>query len=264
MNRSTGWSAPWWNWGWPCPDRRRSGVTVAGTTLRPERLVLVCGTGTEVGKTWVAARLLVELRARGLTVAARKPAQSFDIDSGGCRLGGATDAERLGEASGEHPGTVCHPFRSYHRAMAPPMAAEALGLPPFTVAELIGEMVWPADPVQVGVVETAGGVRSPQASDGDVVDIADMLQPDVVVLVSDAGLGTINGVRMSMDALAVGSGAGTVVVLDRFDGHHDIHRRNRAWLAERHGYRVLVVPGEVSALADLVSGVGTDGSTGGS
>jgi dethiobiotin synthetase len=238
-------------------------LTTVGTTLRPERVILVCGTGTEVGKTWVCARLLEELRSRGLTVAARKPAQSFDIDSEGGRLGGATDAERLGEASGEHPGAVCHSFRSYHRAMAPPMAAEALGQPPFTVAELIEEMVWPSQRVQVGVVEMAGGVRSPQASDGDVVDMAGMLVPDLVLLVADAGLGTINGVRMSMDALSgapTSDGLSTVVVLDRFDGHHDIHRRNREWLTERNGYRVVVIPGGESELADLVSGEEDGGS----
>jgi dethiobiotin synthetase len=224
--------------------------------LRPERLVLVCGTGTEVGKTWVCGRLLVELRSRGVSVAARKPAQSFDVDSEGGRLGGPTDAELLGVASGEHPDVVCPSFRSYHRAMAPPMAAEALGQPPFTVADLVEEMVWPADGVQVGVVEMAGGVRSPQASDGDSTDMVAALAPEVVVLVSDAGLGTINGVRMSMDALATASSAlpssRTVVVLDRFDGQHDIHRRNRAWLTDRSGYRVVVVPGEIAALADLV------------
>jgi dethiobiotin synthetase len=120
--------------------------------LRPERVVLVCGTGTEVGKTWVGGSLLRELRGRGLSVAARKPAQSFDIDSEGHRLRGATDAEVLGSASGEDPDDVCHPFRSYHRAMAPPMAAEALGLPGFTVRDLIEELIWPPDRVQVGVV----------------------------------------------------------------------------------------------------------------
>jgi dethiobiotin synthetase len=224
--------------------------------LRPEQLVLVCGTGTEVGKTWVCGRLLVELRSRGVSVAARKPAQSFDVDSEGGRLGGPTDAELLGIASGEHPDLVCPPFRSYHRAMAPPMAAEALGLPPFTVADLVEEMVWPAEGVQVGVVEMAGGVRSPQAADGDSTDMVAALAPEVIVLVSDAGLGTINGVRMSMDALATASSAlgssETVVVLDRFDGQHDIHRRNREWLTDRRGYRVVVVPGEVAELADLV------------
>jgi dethiobiotin synthetase len=227
-------------------------------------VVLVCGTGTEVGKTWVCGRLLTELRSRGVTVAARKPAQSFDVDSEGRRLGGPTDAERLGAASGEPPDVVCHPFRSYRRAMAPPMAAEALGLPPFTVADLVEEMVWPGDGVAVGVVEMAGGVRSPQASDGDTTDLVAALAPDTVVLVADAGLGTINSVHLSMDALATATdrlpGTTTVVVLDRYDGHHEIHRRNRAWLSGRNGYRVVVAPGEESRLADLVTG--TAGSTG--
>jgi dethiobiotin synthetase len=223
-------------------------------------MVLVTGTGTEVGKTWVAADLIRILRARGLSVAARKPAQSFDLDSEGVRLGGPTDAELLAAASGEHPNAVCHSFRSYHRAMAPPMAAEALGLPAFTVDDLIGELDWPADPVDVGLVELAGGVRSPQASDGDAADVLAALAPDMVVLVADAGLGTINGVRMSMDALgtvtSTMAGVGTVVVLDRFDGHHDIHRRNLQWLSERDRFVVVTVPGHDPVLADLVMGAG--------
>ncbi len=224
--------------------------------MRPERVVLVCGTGTEVGKTWVGATLLRTLSGRGLSVAARKPAQSFDVDSEGVPLGGPTDAEVLGAASGEPPAAVCPPFRSYHRAMAPPMAADALGLPSFTVADLIGEMDWPPEAVQVGLVEAAGGVRSPQAADGDAAELLAALAPEVVLLVSDAGLGTINLVRLSMDALGSAT-AGTptvrtVVVLDRFDPGHLIHRSNRQWLTAQCGYRVVALPGEESDLADLV------------
>ncbi len=226
--------------------------------MRPDRVVLVCGTGTEVGKTWVGARLLGELRRRGVTVSARKPAQSYDVDHAGDRLGGATDAEVLGAASGEHPGAVCHPFRSYHRAMAPPIAAEALGLPPFRVADLVAELDWPPGGTSVGLVETAGGVRSPQADDGDVCGLSAALGPDLVVLVADAGLGTINSIRLSMDALAGGPGADppvpVAVVLNRFDAHHDLHRRNRDWLERRDGYAVVALPGEVGALADRVTG----------
>jgi len=226
--------------------------------VRPERLVLVCGTGTEVGKTWVAARLLAELRRRGLTVSARKPAQSFDVDSRGDNLDGATDAEVLAAASGEHPGEVCHSFRSYHRAMAPPIAAQVLGLPPFTVSDLLAELSWPTDGVDVGVIETAGGVRSPQADDGDVCDLVGAMGPDLVVLVADAGLGTINSIRLTMDALRGWPGAGggpeVVVVLNHYDGGHEVHRRNRAWLAERQGYRMVAVPGGESELADVVAG----------
>ncbi len=54
----------------------------------------------------------------------------------------------------------------------------------------------------MGLVETAGGVRSPLAADGDCLDYCAALDPDVVVLVADAGLGTINAVRLTLDALA--------------------------------------------------------------
>ena len=51
-------------------------------------------------------------------------------------------------------------------------------------------------------METAGGVRSPLAGDdGDAVALAGSLMPDVVVLVADAGLGTINAVRLTVAAL---------------------------------------------------------------
>jgi dethiobiotin synthetase len=226
---------------------------------RPNRLVLVCGTGTEVGKTWVAASLLKQLRERGLSVAARKPAQSFDVDREADQRGERSDAQVLGDASGEDPDVVCLPARSYHRAMAPPMAAEALGLPPFTVADLSGELRWPASPVAVGLVETAGGVCSPQASDGDAVDLGRLLRPEIVVLVADAGLGMINGVRLSAQALSgltsAQSGTGgarLVVAVNRFDEEHDLHRRNRRWLVDRDGLEVVTLPGGESHLADLV------------
>jgi dethiobiotin synthetase len=146
--------------------------------VRPRRLVVVTGTGTDVGKTWVAARLLCGLRAAGVTVAARKPAQSFapaDDPDG-------RDAAVLGSASGERPETVCPPHRWYGVALAPPMAAAALGLPAFIVADLVGELRWPADAVDVGLVETAGGVRSPIADDGDGVTLCGALAPDVLLL----------------------------------------------------------------------------------
>ena len=69
------------------------------TGVRPRRVVAVVGTGTDVGKTWVAARLLSDLRAAGLRVAARKPAQSFDPDDDPAGL----DAAVLGAATRRAP-----------------------------------------------------------------------------------------------------------------------------------------------------------------
>jgi dethiobiotin synthetase len=181
--------------------------------------VVVAGTGTAVGKTWAAAALARRLVPR---VAVRKPVQSYDARP--------TDAEVLAEASGEAPTEVCVPHRSYELAVAPFMAAARLGRPPFTLDDLIGELAWPAGGVDVGVVEAAGGVRSPITSDGaDTVDLCDRLRPDLVVLVAEAGLGTLNAVRLCLDALDAHP---VTVLLNRFDPADPLHVANRDWLAE--------------------------------
>ena len=209
-------------------------------TTRPARLAFVAGTGTAVGKTWTAAAVLARLRGAGLQVGARKPAQSFDAGDG------PTDADVLAAATGETPHDVCPPHRWYARALAPPMAADALGAPPFTVGDLVAELYWP-DGVDVGLIEGAGGPRSPIATDGDNVRLASAITPDLVLLVADAGLGTINAVRMSVAALAEEQ---VVVVLNRFDEHDPLHRRNRDWLTCRDGFDV--VTGIEAAAARIV------------
>jgi len=193
--------------------------------------VFVAGTGTDVGKTWVLVELLTELRRRGHHVAARKPAQSFAPEEVG-----STDAELLAAATDARADTVCPGHRWYATPMAPPMAADALGLPPFGIDDLVRELDVAHSAGGASVfVEGAGGPRSPLAADGDNVDLARALGAQVAVLVADAGLGTINAVRLSVDAL---TGFDTLVVLNRYDAADDLHRRNRAWLADA-GYQVL-------------------------
>jgi dethiobiotin synthetase len=185
-----------------------------------------------------------------VTVAARKPAQSFDPSD----HPGTLDAAILGAATGEAPETVCPRQRWYEVALAPPMAAEALGRPAFTIDDLVTELRWPETAVDVGVAETAGGVRSPLAANGDCLALCLALEPDVVVLVADAGLGTINAVRLSLGALG-GLDARSVVVLNRFDDTVDVHVRNRDWL-HAEGPRVVVLPGDDGELAALVRDAG--------
>jgi dethiobiotin synthetase len=212
-------------------------------------VVAVVGTGTDIGKTWVAARLLTQLRVAGLQVAARKPAQSFDPDDDPAGL----DAAVLGAATDEPVNEVCPPHRWYETAMAPPMAAESLGRPSFTIDDLAAELVWPDRAVDVGLVETAGGVRSPLAADGDCLDYCVVLAPDLMVLVADAGLGTINAVRLSAEAMAP-LDVPIVVVLNRFDAGADLQQRNLEWLRDRDGRQVLTVPGADATMMDIVLG----------
>lgn len=206
--------------------------------------VLLTGTGTGVGKTWVAARLLRALRAAGVDVAAWKPAQSFSPDEG------PTDAEVLAAATGQRPEDVCPPHRWYPVPLAPPEAADELGLPPFTIVDLLTELPAP-DPVAgegdgVLVVEGAGGPRSPLATDGDTVAFGRLLAPQMVVLVAPAGLGTVNDVRLCSDALA--GVAPMAVHLNRYDPAGRVCVRNAAFL-RRDGLEVVT---DIAALERLV------------
>lgn len=218
------------------------------TGPRPQRLILVAGTATDIGKTWVGGQVLTRLRAEGVVVSARKPAQSAEADDPG-----PSDAEVLAAATGEDPTEVCPPHRSYTVAMAPPMAADALGLPVPTIDDLLDELVWPEDrdgrPVQVGWLETVGGPRSPIGADGDAVTVAERLRPDLIVLVADAGLGTVNAVSVS--EAAFGGIAPVAVFLNRFDEDDDLHRRNLDWLRTRQGPGVVV---DLGALSNRVKG----------
>ena len=203
-------------------------------TPRPAALVFVAGTATDVGKTWWTAAVARELRARGVQVSARKPVQSGSAQP--------TDADVLAGATGEDPETVCPPHRRYELAWAPPMAAAERGDPPYSVDDLAAEVTWP-DGTRVGFVEGVGGPRSPLASDGDNVDLAGVLAPDLVVLVADAGLGTINAVRLSAAAF---QHAPVVVALNRF-GNDVLHERNRAFLADHDRLDVVTKPSELAA-----------------
>jgi dethiobiotin synthetase len=215
--------------------------------MRPNRIVLVAGTATEVGKTYVTAALARGLITQRRTVAARKPAQSFAAGDD------ATDAAILAAATGADPDAVCPRHRWYAVPMAPPMAAAALGRVPFTTDELALEVEasWPDDgaPVDFGFVETAGGAWSPQASDGlHAGDLADAVDADAVLLVADPALGVINAVRGSI--AACGSTRLVVVFLNRFAENDPLHVANRDWLVQQDHLTVAV---DVTEAADALN-----------
>jgi dethiobiotin synthetase len=126
------------------------------------------------------------------------------------------------------------------------MAAEHLGLPPFTLVELVSELHWPAG-ADVGLVELAGGARAPLAADGDCADLVELLRPDLVVLVTGAGLGILSDVRLAARALGAQP---LIVYLNLFDPAQELHERNRQWLTQRDNMVVTVSPRQ---LADAVA-----------
>jgi dethiobiotin synthetase len=208
---------------------------------RPRTLVFVAGTATDVGKTWWTAAVARELRVAGVHVSARKPVQSGEP-------GATTDADLLAAATGEEPADVCPSARTLDLAWAPPMAARELGVADFTTADLVGGIEWPVT-AEVGLVEGVGGPRSPISHDGDNVDLAHVLRPDLVVLVADAGLGAINAVRLSAAAL---SEHPVIVALNRF-GTDPLHARNLEHLTVVDRFDVVTTPRDLADRLRLAS-----------
>jgi dethiobiotin synthetase len=134
--------------------------------------------------------------------------------------------------------------------MAPPIAASVLESAQFHVADLIGEVTGSTRDLPHGtivLVESVGGVRSPIAIDGDTVTLVSELKPELVVLVADADLGTINLVRLSHDVLLAHR---TVVYLNRYDPEDEMHNRNRDWLVTHLGLEVV---SDAVALEEIVA-----------
>jgi dethiobiotin synthetase len=148
------------------------------------RAYFVTGTDTGVGKTLVAAGLLANARARGLTVAALKPAET------GCVGGVAADGQllRAAAAAEDLPLETTVPHR-YAAPVAPAVAARTEGHP-FSLRRTLAafDVLAGADFV---LVEGAGGLLVPFADDLLGADVAAALGIPLLI-VARAGLGTIN------------------------------------------------------------------------
>lgn len=167
-------------------------------TRRKVRGLFVSGTGTNVGKTFVAAAIARSLAAAGRRVGVYKPAAS------GCQLvdGKLTsdDAVALWQAAGK-PGEleqVC-PQR-FAAPLAPHRAAAAEGRS--IDAELLrrGLDVWTASS-EIVIVEGAGGLLSPITEEEYVADLAADFGFPLIVVAANT-LGTIHQTLATLVAAA--------------------------------------------------------------
>jgi dethiobiotin synthetase len=196
-------------------------------------IIYVVGTGTEIGKTWLSAAIGRTLIGRGLKVSYRKYAESFgprDI----------RDSQILSEVSKEAPEVITK--FSYPIALAPPMAAVELGENPFALREMIKDLRF--DQVaDVSILEAAGGLRSPQAIDGDCLDVIKHLGPDLIVLVARSGLGAIHEVRSTAAFI---NSEKLFVFLNYFSNDDLVCRLNKAWLEKNTSLKIFTDIFEIS------------------
>jgi dethiobiotin synthetase len=183
------------------------------------RGVFVTGTGTEIGKTVVAASIARAARVAGARVAVFKPAVS-GLDDHPLRPETWESAPelpdhallRLASGSGQGDDEIA-PYR-YGPPVSPHLAAELAG-EPIDPDRLRGSALAATEGSDLLVSEGVGGFLVPLTPDYLVRDLArDLDMP--VVIVASPGLGTINHTLLTIEAVR---GAGLEiarVVLNRW------------------------------------------------
>jgi dethiobiotin synthetase len=163
------------------------------------RVVIVTGTGTEVGKTITTAALVAVAHTRGQRVAVVKPVQT------GLQPGEAGDLADVDRLAGP---VETHELARLPDPLAPDTAARVAGRAIPAVAEHAAyvEKLSRRGDLDVVLVEGAGGllVRL-DASGGTLADLARALGVAglevTFVVVAAAGLGTLNHSALTADAL---------------------------------------------------------------
>lgn len=154
--------------------------------------IVILGTGTDVGKTYVTACLARALREH-VMVSALKPIES------GVDAGVVGDAGVIAAAAGHAP--ALSPWR-FPRPVSPHLGAREAGQP-LMVAQVAA---WVVEQEQlagapISLVELAGGAFSPLSPGVTNVDLALALSPALWLLVAPDALGVLHDVTATLRAL---------------------------------------------------------------
>ena len=189
------------------------------------RGVMVTGTDTEVGKTVVAAGLARFLRGQGLDVGVMKPVASGAVESvaGGRE---SSDVVALVKAACcSDPVEWVNPY-CLTAPVAPSLAAELEGVSVDLerIDDCYERLCGRHD---LTVVEGAGGALTPVSGKLSVADLAQRLRIPALI-VSRAGLGTINHTVMTIECLRSRGVECLGFFLNRFPTTPDLAERTNA------------------------------------
>lgn len=160
--------------------------------------LFITGTDTDVGKTYITAQIIRQLRANGLAIKVRKPIES------GC---GLQNKGHLHPADGFTLWQANHQLESLDTVtpyrFAPAIAANraaALSQQNITTQQLKQACLKNTTENDYLIVEGAGGFYSPLSSNGLNSDLAIHLNLDMVLIVKDR-LGCINHTLLTLNAI---------------------------------------------------------------
>lgn len=153
-------------------------------------IVLVTGTGTDIGKTISTAALAVALEQQGKEVHVVKPIQTgFPGPEGG-------DLDTVAELTGIEN---LHGFERYPEPMAPVAAAQRAGMRLPSVVEIAEKIQQIDAPGRVVLVEGAGGLLVRLGEDWAMPELAAVLPGHQMVVVTRLDLGCLNEAELTVE-----------------------------------------------------------------
>jgi dethiobiotin synthetase len=180
-------------------------------------VLVVTGTGTDVGKTVVTAAMAALAVDRGRSVAVLKPAQT------GVAEGEPGDLAEVRRLAGD---VTVREVRRYPDPLSPEAAARRSGLPPIRPAEVAAVASELVESHDLVLIEGAGGLLVRFDPDGGTLaDVAWSLGAPVL-LVADAGLGTLNTTALTAEALQRRGIECVGVVVGRWAAEPDLAMRS--------------------------------------
>ncbi|MEU6311983.1 dethiobiotin synthase [Streptomyces sp. NPDC047014] len=205
-------------------------------------VVMVSGTGTEIGKTVVTSALAAAAVAAGRSVAVLKPAQT---GVGPREPGDAAEVVRLAG-----PSVTAAELARYPEPLAPDTAARRSGLPTLAPAEIAEAARRLSADHDLVLVEGAGGLLVRFDEAGHTLADAARLLDAPVLIVATAGLGTLNATTLTAEALRARGLSAPGVVVGSWPEEPDLASRcNLADLTASSGLPLLgAVPERAGAL----------------
>lgn len=161
------------------------------TTRRPP--IVVTGTDTGIGKTWLGCALAGRLVKEGRRVVAIKPVETGCADV----PDDLEDGRALARATGQIEPTQA--LLRFQAPLTPALAAEMEGAQ-LDFDELVVVVERHIAQAEIALVEGAGGLLSPITWEWNVADLAQAIGAEVIVVAPDR-LGTINHTLLTLGAL---------------------------------------------------------------
>ncbi|MBR1673192.1 MAG: dethiobiotin synthase [Fretibacterium sp.] len=216
------------------------------------RGLFIAGTGTDVGKTFIAGLILKKLRESGASAAYFKAAMSGNArGAGGTLIPG--DALRVRTVSGiEQPlETMCSYI--YERAVSPHLASRIEGNP-VELERVTSDFRCLCEKYDYVTMEGSGGILCPLRHDEIKIQLTDVIRACGLgcLLVADAGLGTINSVGLTAYYM---KGEGIPlrgIILNRFQPGNVMHEDNLRMCEAVAGVKAVACVQD--GAADLVTG----------